>query len=1153
MGISTWSHIRVSNLEGLIYKSGQTQISKASVSIVFNNTERSKSPVGYENCNKITVTRQIVNAKSKFMINGRSAQSNKVEQLFGSVQLNIHNPHFLVMQGKITKILLMKPVEILGMIQEASGTGTYERNKNQCQTKIQKKEKKLEEIQNILDNDIKPAMDRAKENRSKHLRIESLKTKVDNLKRQLQLILYGNAKSIITTSIEENDNIRFTLESCARDIDKIDKEVETLVKNIDDIKAKRGVDNTLKSLETGLKQLSTKLITAQSNYNHSQENLDEELNNISELKEELNSKIEEVIQLQRSFSSIKLQVSGKKEQVEQWKNRSSNLERALNGNGSVSSSSTSELIRCNQNIVEASAQIRMSQSNIKDLEREILSNEQKSERSKIEFEECKQVLQSQEFELRSIKERAEKLNFSKNKYQELEKRKSQIENKLQASQRNLDQRIQKTEILRILNEWEGRLSEKIKGPLVRLFEPIDRRYNLAISACVGGRLSNIVIDSDETGSRLVEEATRSGKRLTFLPMNKIQPHKINPQAKELAEKLGAKLAIDIIKYENSPGMDKIMQHVFGSFFVCENMQIAQKVCNDKRIEATAVSLDGSVYRPGGTLSGGYHDSKNDFVASAQEYNEFKQEHRKLAEELQSVEQSLFVMENVKKEFNKINEDINLKTHVIEMQRNTLEELSYESILKKIDTLKSKLEDEKQKLSTFIEKEESNKSRASQLQAEIEIFEKGVSDRRKIESQLKEAETKYKEIKKEYEDMTEKMNMLDAQIIEGGKEEISLKEKIEEKEMNLKELSQKHEILTQKHAKRLEEFNKQQQLINERQNELKQSENELMTMNIRREELRKIRNDKEAQQKTLTGRHKQIVEQISKAKNRVETMQRENPDLERELSHFNIHEYDEASIRKEIEDLEKRMNELSETVSENSLHDYEENEKKFNDLNKKKEKILNDRANIEESIRAWDDAKNNAVLQTFQKVNEDFSMIFSDLLPNATAKLVPTNPSDINEGVEFRVAFGGVWKESLIELSGGQKSLLGLSLILAFLRCKPAPLYILDEIDAALDPSHTQNIGMMLKRRFTNSQFIIISLKQGMFQNANVIYRTKLQNGQSSVERTVPNMNTLQSLANELANDDQENRIAARNEVEEVASKKRKRDEGNEQNTEFLLS
>lgn len=92
--------------------------------------------------------------------------------------------------------------------------------------------------------------------------------------------------------------------------------------------------------------------------------------------------------------------------------------------------------------------------------------------------------------------------------------------------------------------------------------------------------------------------------------------------------------------------------------------------------------------------------------------------------------------------------------------------------------------------------------------------------------------------------------------------------------------------------------------------------------------------------------------------------------------------------------------------------------------------------------------------------------------------------------------------------------------------KPAPIYILDEVDAALDLSHTQNIGQMLRTHFRHSQvrlkhghitvdeklksdglyisslqFVVVSLKDGMFTNANVLFKTKFVDGMSTVTRT----------------------------------------------------
>jgi structural maintenance of chromosome 2 len=85
------------------------------------------------------------------------------------------------------------------------------------------------------------------------------------------------------------------------------------------------------------------------------------------------------------------------------------------------------------------------------------------------------------------------------------------------------------------------------------------------------------------------------------------------------------------------------------------------------------------------------------------------------------------------------------------------------------------------------------------------------------------------------------------------------------------------------------------------------------------------------------------------------------------------------------------------------------------------------------------------------------------------------------------------------LANVYSSLIALSLIMALLRFKPAPMYILDEVDAALDPSHTQNIGRLIKSKFQGSQFIIVSLKDGMFDNANKIFKTRFVDGTSTVQ------------------------------------------------------
>ena len=110
---------------------------------------------------------------------------------------------------------------------------------------------------------------------------------------------------------------------------------------------------------------------------------------------------------------------------------------------------------------------------------------------------------------------------------------------------------------------------------------------------------------------------------------------------------------------------------------------------------------------------------------------------------------------------------------------------------------------------------------------------------------------------------------------------------------------------------------------------------------------------------------------------------------------------------------------------------------------------------------------------------------------------------LEAGLEIYAEPPGKRLSALSLLSGGEQALTALSLIFAVFRCHPAPVCVLDEVDAALDLSHTQNIGRLIKTRFKGSQFIVVSLKDGMFQNANRIFRTRFSEGTSMVQALTP--------------------------------------------------
>ena len=169
----------------------------------------------------------------------------------------------------------------------------------------------------------------------------------------------------------------------------------------------------------------------------------------------------------------------------------------------------------------------------------------------------------------------------------------------------------------------------------------------------------------------------------------------------------------------------------------------------------------------------------------------------------------------------------------------------------------------------------------------------------------------------------------------------------------------------------------------------------------------------------------------------------------------------AEKRKDLEEAKKNEEHLSKHVNMKVETMSDKVEKEFKSLKEKKEQLEKDKNTLNQNIDELDKKKKEALEKCWVEVNDNFGHIFSTLLPGAFAKVQPVNGKDLADGLELKVAFNNNWKNSLSELSGGQRSLLALSFMLALLLHKPAPFYILDEIDAALDLSHTENIGMYI--------------------------------------------------------------------------------------------
>jgi len=263
LGITNLGQVRVNNLQELVYKQGQSRVTKASVSIIFDNRDTKSSPVGYEQYEEITVQRQVViGGKNKYLINGHTAQMSTVQNLFQSVQLNVNNPHFLIMQGRITKVCNMKPPEILGMIEEAAGTLMYERKKQAALKTIQKKQTKVDEINNILLEDISPQLETLRKERSSFIEYSANNTEMERLQRFTVAHNYHSANNVVnqsagnlTAMMEEEANLKEQTAELKDALSEKVKRKQALLKEKQD-----HVEAVLKDIEDSVAEDSKELV-----------------------------------------------------------------------------------------------------------------------------------------------------------------------------------------------------------------------------------------------------------------------------------------------------------------------------------------------------------------------------------------------------------------------------------------------------------------------------------------------------------------------------------------------------------------------------------------------------------------------------------------------------------------------------------------------------------------------------------------------------------------------------------------------------------------------------------------------------------------------------------------------------------------------------
>ncbi|KAG5644198.1 hypothetical protein DXG03_008861 [Asterophora parasitica] len=146
-----------------------------------------------------------------------------------------------------------------------------------------------------------------------------------------------------------------------------------------------------------------------------------------------------------------------------------------------------------------------------------------------------------------------------------------------------------------------RIFPGVRGRVVDLCKPIARKYETAMSVVLGRNIDAVVVDEEKTAIDCIEymRNQRAGQA-TFIPLDTIQVKPVNDKFRSFAK--GARLAVDVIVSEAA--VERAIHHACGNALVCDTMEIARYVCYEKGQEVKAVTLEGTVIHKSGLITGG---------------------------------------------------------------------------------------------------------------------------------------------------------------------------------------------------------------------------------------------------------------------------------------------------------------------------------------------------------------------------------------------------------------------------------------------------------------------------------------------------------------------------------------------------------------------
>ena len=1103
-------------MEDVIFGGTQTRgaMGYASVALTIDNTDHGLDV----DADEVTIGRRYYRSgESEYSINGQSVRLKDVYELLLNTGLG-RDGYAIVSQGRITAIVGAKSSERREIFEEASGIAKYRYRKNEAERRLAAAEANLERLRDILgelERRVGPlkrdsekaqqflelsavrkslevtlwvdAIRRANESlRDQQRKYEAAQADYDRLSRQLDdfdaqsAALRERAQAMVLQVEQANADIRALTEANAGSeseaavlkneseherfrIDEAHAELERAGQGRQSIEQESAAHRTaIEALRQNLAELDERLAALRA----SLQQLEEKAAASGQRRDAVDAAM---ARLQDAATTAKVRAAAARTAADAAETRRAEAERQAQ--------------QAQQNAAAAEADQRAAADALQKAEDAVTRNENikkgltlKLESRRRLHEEAADALQKADRERSST---AQRIHI------------------LEDLERNLDGYQQSVKT--VMRAAANRRLRGIIGPVAGILT-VQKGYETAIETALGFALQNIVVEDQGCARAAIGflKDERAG-RATFLPLDTVQGSRFTGRLTGTAE-----VAADLVQADAR--YQHIVDNLLGRIIVVEDLAEASAVAKALNYRNRIVTRDGQVVNAGGSFTGGSTARSAGVFSRKQELEELRQKLAKLAARQEAAQKELDArkaeVDNLSAQL--AGAEAEGMTAASERLRAGME----------LDRLAAAAAQYAESVHTLAAEAEAQAQARAAAEEEAAVAEAEAAaaeaERARCAAELAELGESAGSLSAEREAITNELAETQMQRLAGEKD-IGLHEaalqglqsRTGETEARERELRATVEAARARIEANEQKIAALERTRGENQQKIAAAEQTIRTANAARLQAEADTAKLAQENRALTGERERMSGEMARLAERRNALESELNDTNTKLwEEYQLTDSEARALCVPFDSLTELRRQVAETrgkiralgnVNVGAIDEYKEVKERYDFLKAQVTDVEKARAELTRMIAELCSEMEELFATSFKEINRHFGQIFRELFGGGHARLYLSDPENVlDSGIEIEVSPPGKVIKNLSALSGGEQSLVAISIYFAILNVNPAPFCILDEIEAALDDVNVNRYAQYLHRMTANTQFIVITHRRGTMEAADVLYGVTMQ-------------------------------------------------------------